>query len=448
MLTKSRLLCLLFLGLSFALQGQQQQNWQVLFDFDEHQITSDGEHVLAAIVNFIGQVECQEIVLQGHTDWVGSSAYNQRLSTERTRAVRDHLLELGIAENLLQITWFGEEKPQADNVSDEGRQLNRRVEVVVQYKPKQEVAQELMEEEEEERVEALPSEPLVEDLRLPLDAQNRAESAYNCHGDIIITAKDGAKITIPEGMLVDCDELARLSVEVQEFTSKKEIIKSKASTYSGNTMLQSAGMILVDLRLDGQKVNLNGCLEVVIPGPQVDGMRPYFANSIGNPESINWAEREGEIRYDDRLQAHVIEICGEMSGSFGINADKPIKPGKGKEQVLLVKVKNLKGQNPHLAVESASGAITNLRLISKREGRRYQVGYYTFPVVADERLTIIGDYNKTTILGTTKTYELGAEVLYRSQRGKLRTKKIKRLQKLGDYHLIRDFPKLRFEKTS
>ncbi len=444
MLTKSRLFCLLLVGLSFTLQAQQEQSWQVLFNFDEHHIASEGETLLAEVVNFIGKVECQEIVLRGHTDWTGSLAYNQALSTRRTKTVRSHLVELGATEELIHITWFGEEKPQADNVSDEGRQLNRRVEVVVKYKPKQEVVQKIIEEEEEEKVEILPSEPIVKDLRLQLNAQNKAEFTYNCRGDIIISAKEGAKIRIPDGMLVDCDELARLSVEVQEFTSKKEIIKSKASTYAGNTMLQSAGMILVDLKRDGQRVNLNGCLEVVIPGPQVEGMKPYFANSVSNPERINWAERKGDIRYDDRLQAHVIEICGEISGSFGINADKPVEKGK----VYLVKVKNLKGQNPHLAVESASGAITNLRLISRKEGRRHQVGYYTFPVLADERLTIIGSYDKTNMLGTNRTYQLDAEVLYRKESGKLRTKKIKRLQKRGTYHLIQDFPKLRFEKTS
>ena len=444
MFTKSRLFCLLFIGLGFTLQAQQQKNWQVLFDFDEHQITAEGASLLAEVVGFIDEVECTAIDLQGHTDWIGSLAYNQALSTNRTRAVRDYLLDLGVPESLLQIAWFGEEKPQADNVSDKGRQLNRRVEVVVKYEPKQEVVQEIIEEEEEEKVELLPSTPVVEDLRLQLDAQNKAEFTYNCRGDIIIAAKEGAKIRIPEGMLVDCDQVGMLSVEVQELTSKKEIIKSKVSTYSGSTLLQSAGMILVDLKREGKKVNMNGCLEVIIPGPKVEGMRPYFTSYTADPERINWRKRKGKIRYD-RLQAHIIEICGEMTSSFGINADKPTK-GKGKGY--LVKVKNLKGQNPHLAVESASGAVTNLRMISKKEGRRHQVGYYTFPVIADESLTIIGDFDKTNILGISRNYQLGAEVLYRSASGKLRTKKVKRLRKRGDYHLIQDFPKLRFQKTS
>lgn len=446
MFTKSQLFCLLFFCFGITLQGQEQKAWKVLFDFDEHQISSESAATLSDLMQFITEVDCQAVVLQGHTDWVGALAYNEELSTKRTRAVQEQLIELGLAENLIQIAWFGEEKPEADNSSDEGRQMNRRVQILVKYKPKPEIVQAIVEEKEEEKVEPLPSKPVVEDLRLQLNAQNKAEFTYNCRGDIIISAKEGAKIRIPEGMLVDCDELASLSVEVQELTSKKEIIKSKASTYSGSTMLQSAGMILVDLKRDGEQVNMNGCLEVVIPGPKVAGMQPYFANNTSNAEGINWQKRKGDIRYDDRLQAHIIEICGEMSSSFGINADKPIKPGKGAGY--LVKVKNLKGQNPHLAVESASGAITNLRLISKKEGRRHQVGYYMFPVLADEPLTIIGAYDKTTILGKTKTYEIGAEVLYRSESGRLRTKKVKRLKKRGTYHLIRDFPKLRFEKTS
>lgn len=446
MFTKSRLFCLLFMGIGLTLQGQEQKSWKVLFDFNEHQITAESASTLDGVADFLADVECQAILLHGHTDWVGSITYNQALSTRRSEAVREYLIGLGMAEDLIEITWYGEEKPQADNTSDTGRQLNRRVEIMVRYKVKQELVEEISEVEEEDKLEALPSEPIVEDVRLKLNAQNEAEFSYNCRGDIIITAKEGAKIRIPEGMLVDCDELANLSVEVQELTSKKQIIKSKASTYSGSTMLQSAGMILVDLKRDGQKVNMNGCLEVVIPGPKVAGMQPYFANNTSNAEGINWQKREGEIRYDDRLQAHIIEICGEMSSSFGINADKPLKPGKGAGY--LVKVKNLKGQNPHLAVESASGAITNLRLISKKEGRRHQVGYYTFPVLADEPLTIIGAYDKTTLLGKTKTYEIGAEVLYRAESGRLRTKKVKRLKKRGTYHLIRDFPKLRFEKTS
>jgi|GEM_PF-4663424 len=445
MFTKSQLFCLLFIGLGFALQAQQQKNWQILFDFDKHHITAEGASLLEEVVDFMDKVECTEIVLQGHTDWIGSLAYNQTLSTNRTRAVRGHLMDLGVPENLLQIAWFGEEKPQADNVSDEGRQLNRRVEVVVTYVQKQEVVLEVIEEEEEEKVELLPSELVVEDLRLQLDARNKAEFTYDCRGDIIIAAKEGAKIRIPEGMLVDCDEIGELSVEVQELTSKKEILKSKVSTFAGNTMLQSAGMILVDLKRKGKKVNMNGCLEVVIPGPKVKGMRPYFTSNIANPERINWRKRKGKIRYADQQQAHIIEICGEISGSFGINADKPTK---SKGSGYLVKVKNLKGQNPHLAVESASGAITNLRLISKKEGRRHQVGYYSFPLIADEPLTILGAFDKTSILGIRNTFQIGEEVLYRSESGQLRTKKVKRLRKRGSFHLIRDFPKLRFEKAS
>ena len=443
MFTKSRLFCLLFIGLGFALQAQQQKNWQILFDFDKHHITAEGASLLAEVVGFMDKVECTEIVLQGHTDWIGSLAYNQALSTNRTRAVRDHLMDLGVPENLLQIAWFGEEKPQADNVSDEGRQLNRRVEVVVTYVQKQEVVLEVIEEEEEEKVEPLPSEPVVEDLRLQLDARNKAEFTYDCRGDIIIAAKEGAKVRIPEGMLVDCDEAGEISVEVKEFTDMNTIIKSQVSTYSGNTMLQSAGMILVDLKRDGKKVNMSGCMEVTIPGPKVEGMRPYYTNRISNPRRINWRKRKGSVRYDDLQQAYILEICGEVSSSFGINCDKPTR-GKG----FLVKVKNLRGENPPLAVVAASGAVTNMRLVSKRVWRRHRVAYYTFPIIEDEPLKIIGAYKKDVFLGKKESFNLNEDVYYDSKKGRLKSKWLRKLSKQGTYRLIKDFPKLRFEKTS
>lgn len=445
MLKQSRLLCLVFVCLACAVGAQESESWRVHFDFDEHQLTAESEATLSEVVAMIDRVDSQKILLQGHTDWVGSLAYNQTLSTKRTKAVQDYLIQLGVAEALIEIDWFGEETPAMGNETDQGRAVNRRVEITLLYALPQEVVKEVIEIEEEEIVEPLPAELPVEDLRLTLDEDNSASFTYNCKGDIIITAKEGAKLRIPEGMLVDCDELGQLSVEVQEFTNKKEILKSKVSTYAGSTMLQSTGMILVDLKREGKKVNMNGCLEVVIPGPKVNGMKPYFTSFIANPERINWRKRKGEIRYDDQQQAHVIEICGEISGSFGINADKP---AKSKGSGYLVKVKNLKGQNPHLAVESASGAITNLRLISKKEGRRHQIGYYTFPLIADEPLTILGAFDKTSILGIRKTFQIGEEVLYRSESGQLRTKKVKKLRKRGSYHLIRDFPKLRFTKTS
>jgi len=69
-----------------------------------------------------------KIEISGHTDNIGSAAYNQKLSESRAKAVVDYLIEHGIDRSRLSYMGYGFEKPIAPNDTEEGRQLNRRVE--------------------------------------------------------------------------------------------------------------------------------------------------------------------------------------------------------------------------------------------------------------------------------------------------------------------------------
>jgi OmpA-OmpF porin, OOP family len=66
--------------------------------------------------------------VEGHTDSVGNANANLRLSQARSESVRDYLVRNGIAPERVQAIGYGEERPVADNSTDEGRALNRRVE--------------------------------------------------------------------------------------------------------------------------------------------------------------------------------------------------------------------------------------------------------------------------------------------------------------------------------
>lgn len=73
-----------------------------------------------------------QIVVEGHTDSVGAAEMNKELSLERAQTVRDALVESGVSPDRIQVEGFGEERPVADNGSQDGRANNRRVEIVVQ----------------------------------------------------------------------------------------------------------------------------------------------------------------------------------------------------------------------------------------------------------------------------------------------------------------------------
>lgn len=442
------LCCLLLLSYG-SIQAQNSKEWTVLFSFDQHTLEEHTQDELDQMLHFISTVDWESLSLRGHTDAIGSLTYNVALSTRRVEAVKNYLVAAGIDQEKINMDWFGEEQPLATNQAAAGRKSNRRVEIRLMYKePMDEAITTITpaKPKAEKVATPAPKPAPIEEVKVKLNLQNQAAFNYNCKGDIIITAKAGAKLRIPEGAIVDCDEVGKLEVSMREFTSKKEIISSKASTYSGHEMLQSAGMITVDIKKEGKRINMNGCLEVVIPGPKVAGMQPYFSSNTSKLDQINWRRRKGKIRYDDYQEAYIIEICGEISGSFGVNCDKRI-PGKRSD--ILVKVRKLHGQFPGIAVESADGAITNLRQVNKKAGRSRKWAYYTFPVLEDEPLTILGSYTKRPLgLGAEKTYTLEEAVLYDTKNGPLQLKRVKRFRKKGVYYVVRNFPTLRFTKES
>jgi OOP family OmpA-OmpF porin len=69
------------------------------------------------------------VEVAGHTDWIGSDAYNQALSERRAQAAKDYLVRKGIEASKITTTAYGRSKPIADNRTDEGRALNRRAEI-------------------------------------------------------------------------------------------------------------------------------------------------------------------------------------------------------------------------------------------------------------------------------------------------------------------------------
>lgn len=101
----------------------------VLFDFDRATLRPEAETLLAPVLAMLQADPNALIDIEGHTDWMGSDAYNARLSQRRAQAVVDWLVARGIARERLNAVGKGESEPVVSNQSAAGRQLNRRVEV-------------------------------------------------------------------------------------------------------------------------------------------------------------------------------------------------------------------------------------------------------------------------------------------------------------------------------
>ena len=104
----------------------------ILFDFDKSSIRSDAREALGKVAVVIRAYPGRIVLIEGHTDSKGSEKYNTKLSLRRAESVKRWLQE---RENLINTTFrtkgWGESKPRATNKTEEGRQKNRRVEIII-----------------------------------------------------------------------------------------------------------------------------------------------------------------------------------------------------------------------------------------------------------------------------------------------------------------------------
>jgi len=101
------------------------------FDFDKAVLKPEGKAKLDDLVGKVKGINLEVIIAVGHTDAVGSDAYNQKLSVKRSEAVKAYLVSKGIEKNRVYTEGKGEKQPVADNKTGDGRAKNRRVEIEV-----------------------------------------------------------------------------------------------------------------------------------------------------------------------------------------------------------------------------------------------------------------------------------------------------------------------------
>ncbi len=103
----------------------------VYFATNKYNINSNSKLALEKLVKIFNEYPETEILIEGHTDDVGTEDYNMSLSQRRAEAVASYLINAGISTTRFTTKWYGEMQPKFENSSAENRTLNRRVEFAI-----------------------------------------------------------------------------------------------------------------------------------------------------------------------------------------------------------------------------------------------------------------------------------------------------------------------------
>jgi outer membrane protein OmpA-like peptidoglycan-associated protein len=104
----------------------------VLFDVNSAVLKPGSYTEINRVANVLVQYPQTNIQIAGHTDSTGSETYNQELSESRAMSVKNALVNQGVSPERMRAIGFGEGQPIADNSTEAGRQLNRRVVVTIE----------------------------------------------------------------------------------------------------------------------------------------------------------------------------------------------------------------------------------------------------------------------------------------------------------------------------
>ncbi len=109
----------------------QEKGGKVLFDFDKATLRPEALRQLGVVLQALKEQPNLQVTIVGHTDGVGSDAYNLKLSQRRAESVAQYLVSQGVPRQSITTDWRGKREPIASNATAAGRAQNRRVEITL-----------------------------------------------------------------------------------------------------------------------------------------------------------------------------------------------------------------------------------------------------------------------------------------------------------------------------
>jgi hypothetical protein len=267
----------------------------VYFVFNKSDLSADACSKLDLLCDFIKNVQINNISIIGHTDFKGGETYNLGLSKLRAETVRNYLTSKGIDSKLIDISYLGESKPIKTNETDEGRQKNRRTEIVIQYSEFPELVK-------------------IKEVKNDSSKNGKPEK-------FTFIGKGGTRVVIPDNFFEPYTP-DQVDFSITEAFNSCQMISQGLTTMDNNgNCLQTAGMVFFNATYKAKKIEATGQqrMEVWIPTNT-----PGEKMGIYLPEKGLWKpiETELELREQDGKFYYVFET--EMID--GCNIDRLVGP--------------------------------------------------------------------------------------------------------------------------
>ncbi len=241
------LFLLVFSPLSIWAQFDGSLTRSLYFTSDKADLTVESQKTLGELADSLAQFSSYALHIEGNTDADGSDEYNKKLSSGRVEAARFFLVNRGVPKAAFnKKEALGESKPIADNVSDDGKQRNRRVDISVRYR-------------------RLPVQESIEKLLSQLENKDQI-FAFRVGEDTMFVGEKGTVFQIPANAF-DVPNGTTVNFRVRESLTMSDFLRDNLTTASKNEILVSGGMLHLSADANGKTVSLRKDAALVVRIP-------------------------------------------------------------------------------------------------------------------------------------------------------------------------------------
>ena len=319
---KLTLLIVLFITMAGA-YAQQFSLDTVYFQFDRSDLAEKYKTQLDSIVEDVSEYPSFFIQVYGHTDSIGSPAYNLALSEARAREIALYLREKGIHLSRIEYEGLGTSKPVNANDTYAGRRSNRRADIAVIFSREPYVAIADRDTVRDSLEVAAPVEIPPSSITDTIYCDYNPFLINPAHKTVII-APEGTKVIVPPDAF-DTD-LEEITFEVKELFYRSDMILNAMSTTSKEGPLEAVGIFSVDAKAGRRPAKLFPDMgyTVELPATRRDReMGVYLGSGRGGPKGKNkknitpitfnavqnWREDKGkQVRYKGRDKSYSFEV--------------------------------------------------------------------------------------------------------------------------------------------